>query len=110
MKFAAILVGALVCSACGNDSSPLNPSGTDNTAALHVNVDGTTCTGLGPVTVSIDGTTVGNAQPGGNGITKEVAVGAHYVGGRAVNYDYSWTPVSVTVQRGGFTYLLYCRF
>jgi len=107
MKVAAILV-ALLCAACGNDSSPLNPSGTENTGALHVNVDGTTCAGLGPVVVSIDGTNVGNASPGGNGITKTVSVGEHHVGGRAVQFDYSWTPTIVTVSSAGFTYLLRC--
>lgn len=108
MKYAALLLLALTCAACGNNSSPLNPSGTDNTGALHVSVDGTTCAGLGPVVISIDGTNVGNASPGDNGITKTVAVGEHHVGGRAVQFDYSWTPSIVTVPRSGFTYLLKC--
>ena len=76
-------VFAVACS----DETPLNPSGND-TAKLHLLVDGITCSGLGPVRLAIDGTDVGTVNPGDGGVTKDVGIGQHFVSGSAVNYDY----------------------
>src|SRR5881396_3771212 len=88
--------------------TPLNPSGND-TASLHLSVDGTTCRGLGPARLAIDGTDVGTVNPGDGGITKDVGIGQHFVSGSFVNYNYGWTPTFVTVPAAGFTFLFYCQ-
>src|SRR5438876_8053527 len=110
---ACFVLALISASACGGSDSPLNPSGSDNTAALHLSVDGATCQAqgqsLGPVTVAIDGTNVGTVNPGDNGVTKTVAVGPHMVSARSNLYNYGWSPTQVTVGAGGFTYLFYCN-
>ena len=102
-----LLLGVMTVPACGSNN-PLNPSDA-TTGKLHLSVDGSTCAGLGAVNLFIDGTAVGTVQPGDNGVTKDVAIGQHNVSGRSVQFDYGWTPTSVTVPAAGYTLVLYCN-
>ena len=73
-----------------------------NDARLHVAVDGATCGGLGSVDVFVDGTRIGSARPGENGIETDVKIGLHAVSALG------WTPQMVAVPANGFFYTFSC--
>ena len=73
-----------------------------NDARLHVAVDGATCGGLGSVDVFVDGTRIGSARPGDDGIETDVKIGLHAVS--AVG----WAPQVVEVPTNGFFYTFSC--
>jgi hypothetical protein len=109
-KRACIVLGVISASACAGCASPLNPSGTQNTAALHLSLDAPTCQGVvGPVGVAIDGINVATLLPGDDGVTKSVGVGTHAVSARSNDQRFVWSPTEVTVAKPSFTFLFYCK-
>jgi hypothetical protein len=97
-------VFAVACSG----KTPLNPSGND-TATLHLSVDGVTCRGSGPARLAIDGTNVGTVNPGDGGLTKDVGIGQHTVSGASVSgVGFVWNPFVLNVPAGGYTLTLTC--
>jgi len=73
-----------------------------NDGRLHVAVDGATCGGLGSMDLFVDGTRIGSARPGDDGIDTDVKIGQHVVSALG------WTPQIVVVPANGFFYTFSC--